>query len=300
MTESDLNQARLRRSTLYVPADNLRAIEKSLTLPADCIIYDLEDAIAPEKKAEARENLRGHFSAHPNSAKERGIRINGLETQWGTEDLMCARFCQVDAVVLSKVGMPQDVLDVASALDETDAPDAMKIFAMIETAQGILNVAEIAELGRAAHSRLSCLMVGINDLVKETQISGLNARTIAHSWIMQIVLAARAGGIDVIDAVYNDFRDLEGFAIECKGGREMGFDGKSLIHPAQIASANAIFGPSEEEITEAKAIVSAFTTLENANKGVIQLGGKMVERLHLEQAQALLEKASLADGRIPN
>lgn len=285
---------RLRRSILYVPADNHRAIEKSLTLPADCIIYDLEDAIAPDMKAEARENLRIHFSDHPNSAKERGIRINGLDTDWGTEDLMCARFCQVDAVVLSKVGAPQDVLDVASALDETDAPGAMKIFAMIETAQGILNVAQIAELGEANHSRLSCLMVGINDLVKETQISSANARIVAHSWMMQIVLAARAGGLDVIDAVYNDFHDLEGFIQECESGREMGFDGKSLIHPAQIEVANAKFGPSEQELAEANAIVNAFAKPENANKGVIQLDGKMVERLHLMQALTLLEKGSLA------
>ena len=299
MDEIDLNHMRLRRSTLYVPADNHRAIEKSLALPADCIIYDLEDAIAPEKKADARENLRNHFSDHPNSAKERGIRINGLETEWGTEDLMCARFCQVNAVVLSKVGLPQDVLNVASALDETDAPSAMKIFAMIETAQGILNVAEIAELGKVGHSRLSCLMVGINDLVKETQISSSNARTIAHSWMMQIVLAARAGGLDVIDAVYNDFQDLEGFARECEAGREMGFDGKSLIHPAQIEAANKIFGPSEEELAEANAIVKAFAKPENASKGVIQLDGKMVERLHLMHAEALLEKASLADSKLP-
>lgn len=299
MNDQDLHHPRLRRSALYVPADNLRAIEKSLTLPADCIIYDLEDAIAPEKKAEARENLRQHFMDHPNSAKERGVRINGLETEWGTEDLLCARYCQVDAVVLSKVGKRQDVLDVASALDETDASAGMKIFAMIETAQGVLNVTDIAALGKAGHARLECLMVGINDLVKETQIASSKARIIAHPWIMQIVLAARAGGIDVIDAVYNDFRDLEGFANECKGGREMGFDGKSLIHPAQIEAANLIFGPSEFEIAEAKAIVSAFALPENANKGVIQLDGKMVERLHLLQAQALLEKASLADRSVP-
>lgn len=300
MNESDLNQPRLRRSVLYVPADNLRAIDKSLTLPADCIIYDLEDAIAPEKKAEARENLRDHFSNHPNSAKERGIRINGLDTEWGTEDLMCARYCQVDAVVLSKVGLPQDILSVASALDETDAPSAMKIFAMMESAQGILNVADIAELGSADHSRLSCLMVGINDLVKETRIASNDARRIAHSWMMQIVLAARAGNLDVVDAVYNDFRDLDGFVQECAAGRAMGFDGKSLIHPSQIDAANEVFGPSEQELVEAKAIVSAFAIPENASKGVIQLGGKMVERLHLMQAEALLEKAALAGNQKPN
>lgn len=298
MTELDLDHILLRRSTLFVPADNQRAINKSLTLPADCIVYDLEDAIAPEMKAEARENLRRHFSDHPNSDKERGIRINGLETEWGTEDLMCARYCQVDAVVLSKVSAPQDVINVALALDETDAPAAMKIFGMIETAQGVLNVSEIARLGGQAHSRLTCLMVGINDLVKETQISGLKARTVAQSWMMHIVLAARASGIDVVDAVFNDFRDSEGFEKECEDGRAMGFGGKSLIHPSQIEPANRIFGPSNDELAEANAIVRAFALPNNAGKGVIQLDGKMVERLHLEQAEAVLKKAALAKDRM--
>ncbi len=294
MNETNPNPVRLRRSVLYVPADNHRAIEKSLTLPADCVIYDLEDAIAPEKKAEARENLRAHFSDHPNSAKERGIRINGLNTEWGTEDLLSARYCHVDAIVLSKVESPKDVRLVADALDEADAPESMKIFAMIETALGVVNASQISMLGRVDDARLSCLMVGINDLVKETRIDGDNARSIAHPWLMQIVLAARAGGVDVIDAVYNDFRDLDGFAAECKAATNLGFDGKSLIHPSQIDAANRNFGPSAAALSEAAEIVRAFARKENADKGVIQIEGKMVERLHLAQAQALLAKAELA------
>mgnify|MGYP001811687545 CR=1 FL=1 len=294
MNEPNSNPVRLRRSVLYVPADNHRAIEKSLTLPADCIIYDLEDANAPEKKAEARENLRIHFSDHPNSAKERGIRINGLNTEWGTEDLMSARYCHVDAVVLSKVESTQDVSLVSDALDEADAPENMKIFAMIETALGVVNASQISMLGQPENARLSCLMVGINDLVKQTLIDGDNARSIAHSWMMQIVLAARAGGVDVVDAVYNDFRDLDGFVAECEAGAKMGFDGKSLIHPAQIDGANRSFGPSAAALSEAAEIVRAFSRSENAGKGVIQIDGKMVERLHLMQAQTLLAKAEMA------
>lgn len=284
---------KLRRSVLYVPADNPRAVAKSLDLNADCIIYDLEDAVAPDRKAAAREALRDHFKVHQSARAERLIRINPLVSEFGTEDLMCVRACVCDGVVLPKVDSSKDILAVSEAFEQMDAPDHMQIFAMIETAQGILNIADIAVLGALRSARLACFIVGLNDIVKETRISTLYARRHAHSWLMQIVLAARVGGIDVIDAVYNDFRDIDGFVAECAAGVEMGFDGKSLIHPAQIDGANNAFMPSEVALSEANAIVNAFALPENHSKVVIQLDGKMVELLHLEQAKALLAKAEM-------
>lgn len=285
---------KLRRSVLYVPADNERAMAKSHTLEADCLIFDLEDAVAPDAKALARENLRKHFSDYPHTSAERAIRINSLSTEFGTEDLMCARACRPDAIVLPKVNMSRDILELNDALDETDAPDDMQIFAMIETAKGILNIGEIADVADATGGRLSCFIVGMNDLITETQLNAENARQHAHPWLMQILLAARAGAIDVIDGVYNDFRDTDGFNSECFQAVEMGFDGKSLIHPSQIQPTNLAFMPNESELIEADAIVSAFRLPENQTKGVISLNGKMVERMHLVQAEALLAKAAIA------
>lgn len=285
---------KLRRSVLYVPADNERALAKSHNLDADCLIYDLEDAVAPEAKAQARENLRKHFADHPHARAERAIRINALSTEFGTEDLMCARACQPDAIVLPKVNMSRDILELSDALDEMDTPEDLQIFAMIETAKGILNIGDIADVSDASGGRLSCFIVGLNDLITETQINAEHARQHAHSWLMQILLAARAGTIDVIDSVYNDFRDTDGFNSECFSAVEMGFDGKSLIHPSQIQATNLAFMPNESELIEADAIVSAFRLPENQTKGVISLNGKMVERLHLVQAEALLAKAAIA------
>jgi citrate lyase subunit beta / citryl-CoA lyase len=282
---------RPRRAVLYVPASNAKALAKLASLECDAVIFDLEDAVAPDDKEAARDALRVHFRANKQSSQERIIRINGLDTPWGSEDLLAARGCRPDAILLPKVGTPQDVLDAVDALAETDAPPTLRLWAMVETARGLLNLPEIAELARHRAARLDCLVAGTNDLAKETGTRLEPGRTLMIPWLMQMVLAARAGGIDVIDGVSNQFSDLDAFGAECRQGASMGFDGKTLIHPAQIAPALTAFTPSADEIAKAKAICDAFALPQNEGKGVIALGGTMVERLHLDQANRLLARA---------
>jgi citrate lyase subunit beta/citryl-CoA lyase len=285
-------QPRPRRSVLYVPATNPKALAKAASLACDGVIVDLEDAVAPGAKAEAREAMR-RFAAERRSDCELVIRINPLDSEWGTEDLLAARSCRPDAILLPKVDGPRDVLDADAALDETDAHPALQLWAMVETARGILNLREIVELGRNRGARLTCLVVGTNDIIKETGVRPTPDRRHVQPWLSQIVLAARASGLDALDGVFNDFRDADGFAAECAEGRDMGFDGKTLIHPGQIEAANRAFSPDEAEIADARAIVTAFARPENAALGVIALDGRMVERLHLAQAQRLLARAGI-------
>ncbi|MCT7376377.1 HpcH/HpaI aldolase/citrate lyase family protein [Chelativorans salis] len=282
---------RLRRSVLFVPASNEKALKKSAALACDAVIFDLEDAVASEEKAEARERLRAFLSGPGRPQCEVVIRINTLSGEWGTEDLLAARAVKPDAILLPKVDGPRDILDAGAALDETDAPRSLSLWAMMETPRSLLNAGPIAELGRDPAARLACLVAGTNDLVKETGIAPGPGRTNLLPWLMQLVLAARAGNLTVLDGVSNDFRELEAFARECAEARGMGFDGKTLIHPAQIASANAAFAPTKEEVEEAKAIVAEFAKPENRFRGVVSLNGRMVERLHLEMAEGLLAKA---------
>ena len=285
---------RPRRSVLYVPASNPRALAKAPAIDCDVVIFDLEDAVAPGDKSAARESLRRHFRDHPACSKERIIRINALSTEWGAEDLLAARGCRPDAILLPKVGAPQDVLDAADALEQTDAPPTLRLWAMIESARAVLNAGEIAELGHRPTARLACLVAGTNDLVKETGIAATPDRQWLVPLLMQILLAGRAGSLAVLDGVSNQFGDLDAFAAECRQGAAMGFDGKTLIHPAQIAPCEAAFQPSEAEIGEAQAIRAAFALPHNAGRGVIQVDGRMVERLHLEQAERLLARAGLS------
>ncbi|CUW45287.1 citrate lyase subunit beta [Brucella vulpis] len=284
---------RPRRSVLFVPAANTRALEKSLTLSADCVIYDLEDSVAPEAKAAARSALVAHLSAHPKVAFERIVRVNAAETLWGRDDVAAVAKMAVNAVLLPKVERPQDVIEAANHLDRQDADPAMGVWAMIETLRGILNVDEIAVLGHRSAVRLACFVVGPNDIARETGLRPQPGRPYLVPWLMQIVLAARAGGIAVLDGVYNDFRDSAGFEAECAQGAAMGFDGKTLIHPAQIEAANRAFSPTEEEVAHARAVREIFARPENAGKGVVSLDGQMVERLHLEMAERILAKAGI-------
>lgn len=293
MNKIDFSRLSPRRSALYAPADKSRVLAKAETLAADCIIFDLEDAVAPECKEDAREALRDHFRAHPHSNSARIIRINGLDTPWGTEDLMAARGCMPDAILVPKVSVSSDLTTIFAALAETDAPDTLRVWAMIETAQGVANAAQIAQTVGNQCSRLDCFVIGTNDLFKQTGISSPDARTIAHPWLMQIVLAAKAGGLDVLDGVFNNHADLDGFLAHCDQGAHMGMDGTTVIHPNQIELANTAYSPSQSAIQEATAIVDAFGKPENQNKGVINLGGAMVERLHLQQAQMLLDKVAM-------
>jgi len=279
---------RLRRSVLYVPASNEKALRKSAALPCDAVIYDLEDAVGPEEKEDARERLRGFLAGSGRPKCETVIRVNALSSEWGTGDLQVAGACRPDAILLPKIDGPRDILDVDAVLDETDAPRSIRLWAMVETARSVLNIGAIAELGRDPAARLSCLVAGTNDIAKETRVT---SRINMAPWLMQIVLAARAGNLTALDGVSNDFRDLEAFARECAEARAMGFDGKTLIHPAQIDPANAAFSPTAAEIAEAEAVVEEFSKPENRFRGVVSIQGRMVERLHLEQSEALLKKA---------
>jgi len=281
---------RPRRSVLYVPASNPKALAKLPELACDAVIFDREDAIAPGEKDAAREALRDHFKANPASPKERVIRINPLASEWGTEDLLAACACRPDAILVPKVNTPRDIQDVDEALDEVDAD--LKIWAMIETPKAILNLGHIAELARDRGARLSCFVAGTNDLAKEIGLKVTPDRRYLSPYLAQIVVAARAGGIDVLDGPRNDFRDLQAFAAECAEAAGFGFDGKTLIHPAQIEPANAAFAPDPAALSEAEKIRAAFALPENAGKGVISLDGRMVERLHLTQAERLLAKAA--------
>lgn len=297
---TDTRPARPRRSVLYVSAANPRALEKARGLAADSIVFDLEDSVVPSEKEAARERLREYFANGPlGSGREAVIRINGLSTPWGGEDLLAARACRPDAVLIPKVDEPDDITSVADMLAETDAPQRLRLWAMIETPRGVMNAGLIARASRGPASRLDCFVVGTNDLVKETGVVPMAGRPYLSAWLMQIVLAARAYRLDVLDGVYNDFRDAEGFLAECREGRAMGFDGKTVIHPAQIQPANAAFGIDPGKLAEARAIVAAFERPENANAGVINLDGRMVERLHAEMAAGLIEKARRLDAMNP-
>lgn len=285
-------QFRPRRSVLYVPASNEKALAKIGQLACDCIIIDLEDAVAPDQKAQARDRLTAIFAARQNrSGPEMVIRINSLSSPWGRQDLALAKSCEPDAILLPKVETPRDLLDADDALDRMDAPAGLALWAMIETPRAVLNIGAIAELGRDRSARLACLIAGTNDLVKDTRIQPGADRELLMPWLMQIVLAARASNLDVLDGVANNFTDIEAFSAECLQGRAMGFDGKTLIHPAQIAPANAAFTPSDQEVAAALAIRAAFAEPQNRDKGVISLNGAMVERLHLQQAEQLLARA---------
>ena len=282
---------RPRRAVLYVPASNEKAIAKLPSLACDAVIFDLEDAVAPEAKAAARERLKAYFATRPQDGRECVIRVNALSSEWGAEDVVAACACAPDAVLLPKVNTPRDIHDFDDALDEADAPENLKLWIMIETPKAMLNIGALAEFGRDRAARLDCFVAGTNDLVKDTGVLATPDRRYVAPWLMQMVLAARAGGLDVLDGVSNDFRDLDAFARECAEGAAMGFDGKTLIHPAQIEPARAAFSPSAASIAEAEAIRAAFRLPENAEKGVISIGGKMVERLHLAQAERLLARA---------
>ena len=284
---------RLRRSVLSVPAVNRRALEKTHKLDCDAIIFDLEDSVAVERKTEARDNLKAFFSGPALTAKERIIRVNALSSSFGNADLDLVLELEPDAILLPKVDEPQDIMAISDRLADADAPENLRIWAMIETPRGILNAAAIAEAGRTAGSRLDCFVVGLNDLRKETGVLPQPGRTYLVPWLMQVVLAVRAYGLDAIDSVFNDFKDMGGLESECSQGRAMGFDGKMLIHPNQIECANHCFGPDSEAVAEAEAIIAAFADPASEGLNVVNLGGRMVERLHLVQAQGLVHKARL-------
>ena len=275
---------RPRRSVLFMPGSNARAIEKARTLPADCIVLDLEDSVAPGGKEAARDQVMSAV-ADGFGPRELVIRINGLDTEWWLDDVNAAAKAKPDAILVPKVSSPDHLEDVAERLVDISADQKIRIWAMMETPLAVLNAREIAAAAKDVETRLACLVLGTNDLAKETRARILPGREPMRLWLMICVAAARAYGLDVIDGVYNDFREDEGFARECAEARDMGFDGKSIIHPNQIAASNALFAPTAEEIDQARAIIAAFDRPENAGRGVIELDGRMVERLHVDMAR---------------
>lgn len=281
---------RPRRSALYIPGANARALAKAPGLDADVLIFDLEDSAGPEEKAAAREAVRTALRADGYGSRERVVRINALETPWGTEDLLAAVAGGADAVLVPKVKGPADIAAIAGALDAMDADGHVRIWAMIETARAILDVGAIAGASAAAgeHKGLAALVIGTNDLARETGASLNHGRMAIVPWLQGALAAARAHGLAILDGVFNDLSDADGFAAECRQGRQLGMDGKTLIHPRQIAPANDAFGPGAAEIADAEQIVTAFAQPENREKSVIRLGDRMVERLHLEIAERTL------------
>lgn len=280
---------RPRRSALYLPASNPRAIDKARTLPADVIILDLEDAVAPDAKIAARAAAVEAVRAGGFGHREVAIRANALDTPWGHDDLAAIAASGANAVLVPKVSSPADV-DACNAVLAT-APDALQLWTMIETCGAVLRLDQIA--ARTADTRLSLWIMGTNDLAKEMRARATPERTAFLPFLAQAVAAARAHGLAVLDGVCNEFRDLAAFTAEAEQGRLYGFDGKSLIHPAQIDPANAVFGPSPAEIDDARAVIAAFALPENAAKGVLQLNGRMIELLHRDQARQLLDMAAL-------
>ncbi len=276
---------RPRRSVLYMPGSNARAIEKARTLPADAVILDLEDSVAPEAKAAARDQVAQAVAAGAFGAREVVVRINGLDTEWWLDDLNAAAKAKPDAVLVPKVSTAANLEDVAERLVDISADHKIRVWAMMETPLAMLNARDIASAARDVETRLAAFVMGTNDLAKETRAKIAPGRAPMLPWLMNCVAAARAFGIDIIDGVYNELGNAEGFARECAAARDMGFDGKTLIHPSQIGSCNAAFSPSAEEVAQAKRIIAAFDLPENEHKGVVQLDGRMVERLHADMAR---------------
>lgn len=273
------------RSVLYMPGSNARALEKAKTLAADAVILDLEDAVAPDAKAAAREQVCAVVKAGGFGHRQVVIRVNGPETAWGGEDMAAAAKAGADAILLPKPNTGADIDRASAAMRQAGAPEATALWAMMETPLAILNAREIAGAAKHAGSRLTCLVLGTNDLVKETRAELDADRTAALYWLQASVTAARSFGLTVLDGVYNNFKDLAGLERECQHGRRLGFDGKTLIHPDQIALANSVFAPPAAEVEWSRKIIAAFEQPENKGKGVITIDGKMVEILHAEIAK---------------
>ncbi len=276
---------RPRRSFLFMPATNARAIDKARTLPVDGVILDLEDAVAPDAKAQARHAAAAAVRAGGFGHREVFIRINTLGTEWAIDDLAAAVEAKPDAILLPKVDHAETLTDIAELLIDLRADPRIRIWAMLESPAAVLHAEAIAASSRDPETRLAGFIAGTNDMAKESGVRIVPGRAPLAPWLMTCVAAARAHGLAILDGVFNDIRNADGLAAECRQGRDMGFDGKTLIHPNQIDAANTAFAPAAEEVAEARKIIAAFERLENAGKGVVALDGRMVERMHAEMAR---------------
>ena len=270
------------RSVLYMPASNERALEKAKSLPVDGLILDLEDAVGPDHKVAARENACAAARSGGYGHREVTIRVNGAGTPWHDDDLAAACAAGPGAVVVPKVDSADAVRALVAAMERHGAPDHTRLWAMVETPTAVLDVSAIA----SASDRLAVLVMGTNDLVKELGVRQVPGRTPLLTALSLTVLAARRAGVAVLDGVWNDVRDLEGFEVECRQGRDLGFDGKTLVHPGQVEACNAAFAPSAQEVEQARGILAAWEGA--AGAGVVVHEGRMVELLHVESARTVL------------
>jgi citrate lyase subunit beta/citryl-CoA lyase len=283
---------RPRRSVLYMPGANERALEKARDLPADALILDLEDAVAPDAKVEARARVCAAACSDGYGRREIAIRVNGLDTSWHADDLRAAAEAGPDAILVPKVSSAGEVHAIEAALEAADAPDTTAIWAMLETPQAVLSAAEIV----AASERLAVLVMGTNDLAKELHAEQVAGRGPLLYGLSACIVATRAAGKVILDGVYNDIKDEAGFEAECVQGRQLGFDGKTLIHPSQLEPCNRVFAPSDDEIVQARRIIAAFEEAEAEGKGVVTVDGRMIENLHVDNARRALAMAdAIAD-----
>jgi citrate lyase subunit beta/citryl-CoA lyase len=285
MREEEL---RPRRSALFIPGANARALEKARTLPADVLILDLEDAVAPDVKPEARRRVAAACASGQFGRREVTIRINGLQTVWYADDLRAVAAAGPAAVVVPKVSSAADVQSVAGGLERAGAPDRTRIWAMLETPRAILRAEEIA----SSSERLAVLVMGTNDLAHELGAATVSGRQPLWLGLQMGVMAARIAGKVILDGVFNDLADAGGFAAECRQGRELGFDGKTLIHPSQLDTCNRVFAPTQAEIDQAQRIILTFAAAQAQGQGVVTLDGRMIENLHVDSARRVLALAA--------
>ena len=274
-----------------MPGSNERALEKAKDIPADALIFDLEDAVAPDAKPFARARVCAAVKGGGYGGREVVIRVNALETPWGTDDLIAACDAAPDAILVPKVVHSGDIISVAKILQGVHAPEKIRLWAMMETPMAILNARTIAATAVHEENRLCCLVMGTNDLIKESRARDLHDRFAVVPWLAMTLVAARAYRLDIIDGVYNEFKDEMGLREECERGRTLGMDGKTLIHPSQVAPCNEIFSPTQDEVDWSRKVIDAFGQPENATKGVIVVEGRMVERLHFAMAQRTVQIA---------
>jgi citrate lyase subunit beta/citryl-CoA lyase len=279
-------ELRPRRSVLYMPAANERALEKAKSLPADAIIFDLEDAVAPDAKDAARASAVLAAQSGEYGHRELTIRCNGLDTPWGSADIDAAAQSGAAAVVIPKISSVDQLNEIDARLEAAGAPNSMSIWAMVETPRAIFDVRDIA-----AHARVTVLVMGTNDLVKELRAEAASQRSALVPHLAQAVLGAREAGKIILDGVYNDVRDPDGFTHEAIQGRQLGFDGKTLIHPSQVDLANEVWAPSQSDIEYSQRVIEAFDDAVSHGKGVITVDGRMIENLHVDNARRVLAVA---------
>ena len=288
---------RPRRSVLYMPGSNARALDKAKTLAADGAILDLEDSVAPDAKEAARQQVVDAVKAGGFGRRELFIRVNGVDTPWHADDLAAAAHAAPDVILVPKVSSPDTLELIGRRLLDMGTAHKTRVWAMIETPLAIFNILAIAAMARDSEARLGGFVMGTNDLAKDTRARLVPGRAPMLPWLTTCLAAARVHGLEILDGVYNDIGNADGFAAECKQGLELGFDGKTLIHPNQIEPCNKAFSPSAEEVAQARKMIAAFDLPENRDKGVVQIEGRMVERMHAEMARRTVAIAQAIEAR---